>query len=107
MGPAGYFQMGIGQPIVFKAWSITNSNRGDVPWQRQIQNAISFNNGRKNLTPGQDFTFWQAARCLCWWPGYKDKGYCQDIYDRGVVSPPDFWACHDKCDARGAEGPTL
>ena len=41
MGPAGYFQMGIGQPIVFKEWQEDAPNKGDVPWQRQIQNAIN------------------------------------------------------------------
>ncbi|MBI4084687.1 MAG: hypothetical protein HY431_02175, partial [Candidatus Levybacteria bacterium] len=104
MGPAGHFQMGIGQPIVFKKWQPDNANRGDVPWQRQVQNAIKYNNNV--LRPiNKDFEFWGAARCLCYFDGYKQKEYCRDIIRDGLQRSPA--ACgNDKCVERGRQGPT-
>lgn len=103
MGPAGHFQMGIGQPIVFKPWQADKPNRGDVTWQRQAQNAVKFNNGRKAI--GEDFTYWGAARCLCYFDEYKKMNYCDDIVKQGLQRSPA--ACgNDKCVERGRQGPT-
>lgn len=83
-GPAGMFQMNIGRPI-FSKWSPSGSLlRGDVPWQRQIQNAIRYNNNLRNAN--NDFGFWGSAMCLCWWPEYRSMGYCADIVAKGIGS---------------------
>jgi len=102
MGPVGYFQMNVGTPIVFKAWQKDNPIRGDVPWQRQIQNAIEYNN--RFLKGSADFSFWGAAKCLCAYPGYRDKAYCKDLYPNDIRP---IGTCNDNCQERGEQGPTL
>jgi hypothetical protein len=122
-GPAGMFQMNIGRPI-FSRWSPNGSLlRGDIPWQRQIQNAIGYNNNLRAVN--NDFGFWGSAMCLCWWPEYRTKGYCQDILRKGVRSDegprapatncpegPQYLSCetavkctNDRCINLGRSGP--
>lgn len=102
MGPAGHFQMGIGQPTVFKEWDPDSENRGDVPWQRQVQNAIKYNNIQKGI--GNDFQGWGAAYCLCANAEYAQMAYCND-----VRSSPGFstYNCTNlRCIERANQGPT-
>ena len=117
--------MNIGKPI-FSKWSPSGSLlRGDVPWQRQIQNAIRYNNNLK--AANNDFGFWGSAMCLCWWPEYRKKDYCKDIVNKGVnsltgprVSPsticptgPEYLTCdtavkctNGHCNTLGRQGPS-
>jgi hypothetical protein len=126
-GPAGMFQMNIGNPI-FAPWKPGGSLlRGDVPWQRQIQNAINNNNDTKSPYYVGDFGFYGSAMCLCWWPGYREKDYCRDILRKGINSyagpraplnncphGPEYLPCetavrcqNDHCNSLGKQGPSL
>lgn len=66
------------QPNPFKQKNLDNNKRGDVTWQRQIMNAVSYNNNV--LIPiGKSFQYWQTAPILCRLEKHKQKEYCQDI----------------------------
>lgn len=86
-GVYGKFQMNSSRPP-FSQQDLDDQLRGDVPWQRQIQNAVTRNN---NLIKDKNaFGFWGTAMCLCWFDYYRDrsKGWCNDIIDTRQVRCP-------------------
>lgn len=99
-GAYGKFQMNSTNPP-FKQSNLDNEFRGDVPWQRQIQNAVTRNN---NLIKSRNtFGFWGTAMCLCWFNYYRDgsKGWCNDIIKTHQVR------CPSKCTGgKRCSGPT-
>ena len=94
IGPAGHFQMnasGVKGPLgnygsLFKKFDPSDSEKGDIPWQRQIQNAIRNNN--QDRSSGQDFFWWGVAYCLCYYPGYRNVPVCDDIRNSGRIRQP-------------------
>jgi hypothetical protein len=57
------------------------SARGDVTWQRQVQNAFWWN--YKNING--NFEYWESSYCLCTAARYKDKPFCQAIKRDGLA----------------------
>jgi hypothetical protein len=87
IGAWGRFQMRPGytnqRPDPGKQWTEAKNDRGDVPWQKQIANAVSYNN---DLTKNNSsFDYWGTAMCLCAYPKYAGKSYCQDLRKLGHV----------------------
>jgi hypothetical protein len=77
-GTWGLFQMGRSYPNPFKErGEDTNNQRGDVTWQRQVENAVSYN--RERAREGNNFVYWEAAYCLCGTSRHSGKPYCADI----------------------------
>ncbi len=84
MGNWGLFQMRRSFPKPFKPWDPDKLDRGDLTWQRQVQNAINYNNN----VLGGDFTYWGTARRLCYFNSYKRQPYCKKIIDaRKQINP--------------------
>lgn len=72
-GPYGKFQMSRGT-LPGQKWTHI-SPRGDVPWQKQIENAVGWNNER--TIAGRNFDYWGTARCLCYFDYYrKNNAWC-------------------------------
>lgn len=78
----GNFQMRRSFPTPLKKWTEL-SDRGDVTWQRQAQNAISWNNARAR--EGNNFVYWESAYCLCSADRYKNQSFCADIKRKGLA----------------------
>lgn len=93
-GAWGQFQMRRSFPLPGKAWTRAD-DRGDVPWQRQVENAIKYNELLESR--GRNFDYWGSAYCLCYYPKYKDKSYCADIVKNGRVRNPS--TCNNSCTA--------
>lgn len=94
-GTWGRFQMRRGFPNPGKPWSADANDRGDVPWQKQIENAINYNNSLK--ANGTNFGYWGTAMCLCYYDKYKNQPYCNDIVRNGDVRSP--ITCDNSCTA--------
>ena len=87
IGPAGHFQMNASRGRLFRQWDPTDPLKGDIPWQRQVQNAIRYNNNVQRPI-NNDFEFWGVARCLCYYPGYRNEPVCDDIRNGGRIRQP-------------------
>ncbi len=66
-----------------KSWpppsNVSNPPHGDVTWQRQIQQAVGWNNYLSRVN--RKFVYWGTAYCLCYFDSYRNshKGWCNDI----------------------------
>lgn len=78
LGTWGLYQMSANQSAGSE-WK-KESPRGDVPWQRQVQNAIWYN--YKEIDG--NFVHWEAAYCLCSAERYKNKPFCAEIKRRNL-----------------------
>ncbi|MBI4097462.1 MAG: hypothetical protein HY426_00295 [Candidatus Levybacteria bacterium] len=90
-GTWGRFQMRRGFPNPGKPWNAEDDDRGDIPWQRQIQNAISYNNSL--AASGDNFGYWGTAMCLCYYDKYRNQPYCNDIKNNNKVRSPSSGLC--------------
>ncbi len=84
-GSWGKFQMRRSFPNPFKIWTQAD-DRGDVTWQKQVENAVSYNNSLAR--DGKNFSYWGTARCLCYYDKFKNTSACKDIIRRGEVRSP-------------------
>lgn len=75
LGTWGRFQMCSNNPPG-QPWKKL-SYRGDVTWQRQIQNAIWTNKQQDN-----SFEYWGTARCMCATKKYKDQPVCAKLWEK-------------------------
>lgn len=100
-GTWGLFQMRRSYPKPLKPWDPNKKDRGDVTWQRQVQNAIDYNNNVRN----GDFTYWGTAMRLCWYPSYAKEPYCKKIVDAKTKKqiPPDTPPVNDCTTRKGVE----
>lgn len=77
-------QKGLGLGAAFGRFQMGRNeftrNQGNVTWQRQIQNAIYYNDKWIN----SDFSYWGTARCFCALDKYKSKPYCKGIIEKGL-----------------------
>lgn len=89
-GSWGKFQMRRSFPNPFKPWTQTD-DRGDVVWQKQIVNAVSYNNSLK--AKSDNFGYWGTAMCLCYYDKYKGGSFCKDIVRKGNVRAPSSGKC--------------
>ncbi len=94
----GHFQMDSsytnGRVDPFKPWNEEKNTKGDVPWQRQAQNAVSYNKVQAGL--GNNFEAWQTAYCFCYYPKYRNnRKLCGDIEDARKIQTPA--ACNNSC----------
>lgn len=57
----------------------SNSPHGDVTWQRQIEQAVGWNDYLASTK--QNFFYWGTAYCLCYFDSYRNSGngWCDDI----------------------------
>ena len=79
----GQFQMGRSNPRPGKPYDPNDQpTRGDLPWQRQVQNAIRWNNAR--AADGNNFVYWETAYCLCGTASHRGQPYCADIIRQGL-----------------------
>jgi hypothetical protein len=108
-GPFGKFQMGRSTPPG-KKWSQVSA-RGDVTWQKQIENAVGYN---KTLAKnGNNFGYWGTAMCLCWFNKYRNsgKGWCDDIIKTKQVRCPakctNYRRCSKLTDDVGSENESI
>jgi len=77
----GQFQMDRTYPNPGKPYNTSREpKRGDLPWQRQAQEAIT----RNNDVLGGSFKYWEAAYCLCGSPRFSDQPYCSQITAAGL-----------------------
>jgi len=67
-----------------------SSPHGDVTWQRQIEQAVGWNNYLNKLSPSRNFMYWGTAYCLCYFDSYRKsgKGWCDDIIEQKAVRCP-------------------
>ena len=78
----------------FKPWKEENNTKGDVPWQRQAQNAVSYNNVQAGH--GNNFETWQTAYCFCYYPKYRNnRKLCGDIEEARKIQTPA--ECNNSC----------
>lgn len=89
-GTWGKFQMRRSFPNPFKPWT-EEDDRGDVTWQKQVINAVSYNNSLK--AQGDNFGYWGTARCFCYYNKYKNGSYCKDIIGKGNLRTPNSGKC--------------
>jgi len=75
LGTWGRFQMCSNNPPG-QPWKKL-SYRGDVTWQRQIQNAIWANKQQDD-----SFVYWGTARCMCGTKKYKDQPVCAKLWSK-------------------------
>lgn len=107
MGTWGRLQMRRSFPLPGKTWDPEKNDRGDVPWQKQIENAISKNNSDTNN--GRAFDYWGTARCLCYFDYYRKNdawcGYIKTIPNIFVERRPYAYGglCSIKTDSKGKE----
>lgn len=101
-GTWGRFQMRRSFPLPGKTWDPEKNDRGDVPWQKQIENAISKNNS--DTDRGYAFDYWGTAYCICWWPKYRAAPYCQDLIKNNRLRDPNTCQNNDT-EAIGKRGP--
>lgn len=94
----GHFQMDSsytnGRVDPFKPWNEEKNTKGDVPWQRQAQNAVSYNKVQAGL--GNNFEAWQTAYCFCYYPKYRNnRKLCGDIDEARKIQTPA--ECNNSC----------
>lgn len=89
LGTWGMYQMGAFWSAG-KKWTQVSA-RGDVTWQRQVQNAIGYNHQILN----DDFSYWGTARCMCWHDKYANSHapYCNKIRNANLTRSPSSGKC--------------
>jgi len=110
-GPFGYLQTNRGYPVIAKESDRDyipgpeDKPRGDVPWQKQLINAVKKNDYDESV--GNNFGFWGVAMCLCNFPYYaKEDAWCGDIKATNQVrncTDPNNDTYYNKCTSEVAK----